>query len=51
MAGSIVVPVRAGGRMVGTLGVANAAERAFTEAETAALLACAASLARFRPAG
>jgi signal transduction protein with GAF and PtsI domain len=51
MAGSIVVPVRADGRMAGTLGVANAAERTFTDAETASLLACAASLARFRPAG
>jgi signal transduction protein with GAF and PtsI domain len=34
--------------MVGTLGIANRSERTFTDAETAVLVACAASLARFR---
>jgi putative methionine-R-sulfoxide reductase with GAF domain len=53
LAGSIVVPVRDGsardgGVMVGTLGIANRGERTFTDAETAVLVACAASLARFR---
>ena len=50
LAGSIVVPVRAGARLVGTLGIANRGERTFTEAETARLCACGASLARFAPA-
>ena len=49
LAGSIVVPVRDGDRLTGTLGIANRAERTFTEAETALLCACAASLARFGP--
>ena len=49
LAGSIVVPVRdASGAMAGTLGIANHRERTFDEAETATLLACAASLGRFR---
>jgi putative methionine-R-sulfoxide reductase with GAF domain len=48
LAGSIVVPVRDGSAMVGTLGIANRSERTFTDAETAVLVACAASLARFR---
>ena len=48
LAGSIVVPVRDGNAMVGTLGIANRGERTFTDAETAALMACAASLVRFR---
>ena len=48
LAGSIVVPVRDGSAMVGTLGIANRGERTFTDAETAMLMACAASLARFR---
>lgn len=48
LAGSIVVPVREGSAMVGTLGIANRGERTFTDAETAMLMACAASLARFR---
>jgi signal transduction protein with GAF and PtsI domain len=50
LAGSIVIPVRIGARLVGTLGIANRAERTFTEAETARLCACAASLGRFAPA-
>lgn len=49
LAGSIVVPVRAIGHLCGTLGVANRAERQYTEAEAAQLLACAESLARFAP--
>ncbi len=50
MAGSIVVPVRgAEGALAGTLGIANRGERTFTDGESAALVACAASLARFRP--
>ena len=49
MAGSIVVPVRdAAGALAGTLGIANRGERTFDDAETAMLVACAASLARFR---
>jgi GAF domain-containing protein len=48
LAGSIVVPVREGSAMVGTLGIANRGERTFTDAETEMLMACAASLARFR---
>lgn len=49
MAGSIVVPVRGpAGELAGTLGIANRSDRTFTESETALLLACAASLARFR---
>ena len=41
LAGSIVVPVRASGRLVGTLGIANRAEREFTAPETARLQRCA----------
>ena len=49
LAGSIVVPVRdASGALAGTLGIANRRERAFDGPEVATLLACAASLARFR---
>ena len=48
LAGSIVVPVRSGGRLVGVLGIANHAERTFTDAETARLCESAATLARFR---
>ncbi len=48
MEGSIVVPVRCGGALVGTLGVANHGERTFTAEETAFLESCAASLAHFR---
>ena len=50
MAGSIVVPVRDGSRLVGTLGIATASERVFTEAETAELMQAAAAMVRFRPA-
>lgn len=50
MAGSIVVPVRDGGRLVGTLGIATASERVFTEAEAGELMQAAAAAARFRPA-
>jgi putative methionine-R-sulfoxide reductase with GAF domain len=48
MEGAIVVPVRAGGRLVGTLGVANHGERVFSPEEMAFLEACAGSLAHFR---
>jgi len=48
LAGSIVVPVRADGNVVGTLGIANRSERTFADAEVDALLACAEVLARFR---
>jgi GAF domain-containing protein len=48
MAGSIVVPVRASGRLVGTLGIASASEREFTPAETDDLMRAAESMARFR---
>lgn len=50
LAGSIVVPVRAGGRVAGTLGIANRAERAFTDAEVQSLLDCAAVAACHAPA-
>ena len=50
MAGSIVVPVRDAGRLVGTLGIATASERMFTEAETDDLMRAAAAMVRFRPA-
>ena len=50
MAGSIVVPVRDGTRLVGTLGIATASERVFTEAETLELTRAAAAMVRFRPA-
>ena len=49
MAGSIVVPVREGGALVGTLGIATASELVFTEAETAELMQLAEAMARFRP--
>jgi putative methionine-R-sulfoxide reductase with GAF domain len=48
MAGSIVVPVRASGRLVGTLGIASAFEREFTTGETDDLMRAAESMARFR---
>jgi putative methionine-R-sulfoxide reductase with GAF domain len=48
MAGSIVVPVRASGRLVGTLGIASASEREFTTGETDDLMRAAESMARFR---
>ncbi|MFO0963931.1 MAG: GAF domain-containing protein [Phycisphaerales bacterium] len=48
MEGAIVVPVRAGGKLVGTLGVANHGERVFSPEEVAFLEACAGSLAHFR---
>lgn len=47
--GSIVVPVRRGSDVVGTLGVANRNERNFSQVEVEQLLACAAALARFAP--
>ena len=49
MAGSIVVPVRDGSRLAGTLGIATASERVFTEAETEDLMRAAAAMVRFRP--
>lgn len=49
LAGSIVVPVRNGTAIVGTLGIANTAERTFTDEETALLIECGSSLLRFRP--
>jgi putative methionine-R-sulfoxide reductase with GAF domain len=49
LAGSIVVPVRSGTAMVGTLGIANTGERTFTDEETALLIECGSSLLRFRP--
>ena len=49
LAGSIVVPVRSGTAMVGTLGIANTGERIFTDEETALLIECGSSLLRFRP--
>ena len=49
LAGSIVVPVRSGAAMVGTLGIANTGERTFTDEETALLIECGSSLLRFRP--
>lgn len=47
LAGSIVVPIRSGAMLVGTLGIANKGERTFSDAETALLMDCASSLARF----
>jgi len=47
LAGSIVVPVRNGSVLVGTLGIANKEDRTFSEAETVLLMECASSLARF----
>ncbi len=49
LAGSIVVPVRSGAALVGTLGIANIGERTFTDEETAQLIECGSSLLRFRP--
>jgi len=46
MEGAIVVPMRRDGRVVGTLGVANRAERTFSEAEEASLIDAAAAMAR-----
>ena len=48
LAGSIVVPVRSGAALVGTLGIANTGERTFTDEETALLIECGSSLVRFR---
>ena len=48
LAGSIVVPVRSGAALVGTLGIANTGERTFTDKETALLIECGSSLLRFR---
>lgn len=50
LSGSIVVPVRADGRVAGTLGIANRTERAFTDDEVQSLLACASAIARHGPA-
>ena len=49
LAGSIVVPVRSGAALVGTLGIANIGERTFTDEETEQLIECGSSLVRFRP--
>jgi len=49
LAGSIVVPVRSGAALVGTLGIANIGERTFTDEETGQLIECGSSLVRFRP--
>ena len=49
LAGSIVVPIRSGAALVGTLGIANTGERTFTDKETALLIECGSSLLRFRP--
>ena len=49
LAGSIVVPVRSGAALVGTLGIANIGERTFTDEETEQLIECGSSLLRFRP--
>ena len=49
LAGSIVVPVRRGAALVGTLGSANIGERTFTDEETEQLIECGSSLVRFRP--
>jgi GAF domain-containing protein len=48
--GSIVVPMLAGSRPVGTLGIGNQAERTFTPAEVELLLAAAGVLAGWRDA-
>ena len=49
LAGSIVVPIRSGAALVGTLGIANIGERTFTDEETEQLIECGSSLVRFRP--
>ena len=49
LAGSIVVPVRSGAALVGTLGIANIGERTFTDEETEQLIECGSSVLRFRP--
>ncbi len=49
LAGSIVVPIRSGAALVGTLGIANIGERTFTDEETEQLIECGSSLLRFRP--
>lgn len=49
LSGSVVVPVRAHGRVAGTLGIATRTERAFTDAEVQSLLACAAAVACHAP--
>jgi len=45
MAGAIVVPVFAGARVIGALGIANRGERSFTEEEKSALIAAGRALA------
>ena len=45
--GAIALPMLAGDRVAGVLGVANRAERTFTTAETDQLLAAGRTLARF----
>ncbi len=47
MEGAIVVPVLRDGKAIGSFGIANRAERSFTEAETAALLEIAAAAPPF----
>jgi GAF domain-containing protein len=49
LAGSIVVPLLAGGEAVGALGIANRAERTFDAAEVALLLAAGRVLAGWSP--
>jgi signal transduction protein with GAF and PtsI domain len=44
MAGAIVVPIFRGKEVVGTLGIANRAERSFSDAERAKLMIAAESL-------
>jgi len=50
LAGSIVVPIFDGDTVIGALGVANRAERTFSETETAILLAEGRRLASLRAA-
>jgi signal transduction protein with GAF and PtsI domain len=45
MEGAIVVPVFEGARVIGALGIANRAERTFSDAEKAALIAAGRALA------
>ncbi|WP_291171650.1 GAF domain-containing protein [Hyphomicrobium sp.] len=48
LAGSIVVPIFEGADVVGALGIANRAERVFTEAEITRLIAAGRDLAQLR---
>ncbi|MCV4860605.1 GAF domain-containing protein, partial [Escherichia coli] len=48
LAGSIVVPIFEGEQVIGALGVANRAERTFTDAEIARLIAQGRELASLR---